>query len=113
MTVTTEAPPTAPTSPRAPHAPSQRLLGPLHLISARDRFLAFFLSTFKLLAIASAAWLVAVLLLGSFRELPQVVALPLALAAWATFLGGLYQFFIARPARTRIFKRKGQDLSNA
>src|ERR1051325_720914 len=104
MTVTTEAPPTAPTSPRAPHAPSQRLLAPLHLVSARDRFLAFFLSTFKLLAIASAAWLVAVLLLGSFRELPQAVALPLALAARATFLGGFYPVFIPTPGRTRNFK---------
>ncbi|MCL2646148.1 MAG: hypothetical protein FWD61_03970 [Phycisphaerales bacterium] len=86
---------------------SQRLLEPLHVVSARQRLLAFLLTVFQFLVLAATAWLAIVLLQGFFRDLPPLLAIPLAIVAWLIVILAFIRFFLRNP----LFHRR--DLTAA
>src|SRR3569623_3592529 len=103
MTVAEHPAPPSPPSAHADRPVSRRIAEPLRLVAGRAKVLAFFRACFQLLVLTATGWLVVVLVLGTLRDLPVWLALPLALAAWGLVVYGAVIFF----GRAGNFRQRG------
>lgn len=80
-------------------AVSKKLTGPLREVGRRHWMLAASVGALQTAAFGLLALLAAALLLGSFQNMPAILRVPLALAAWGIFIWTAVRFL--RPALRR------------